>query len=73
MSDDAREVGGGDAELGGVEADVVMLNEVLGQQTEETEEYLLYALGEAVFTDTVLLNGREVEQEETVEHLETFV
>ena len=48
MSYNAREVGGGDAELGGVEADVVVLGEMLGQQPLESEEDFFDALGETV-------------------------
>ncbi|MBQ7472046.1 MAG: hypothetical protein IJS97_06430 [Prevotella sp.] len=64
MADDAREVGGGDAEFGGVEADVVMLFEMLGQQAEETEEDFFDALRKAVLADAMLLDGGEVGEEE---------
>ena len=57
LADDAREVGGSDAEFGGVEADVVILSEVLGQQSQKSEEDFFYALGEAVLSDAVLLDG----------------
>ena len=68
LADDAREVGGGDAEMGGVESDVVMFHEMLGQQTEESEEDFFDALGESVLADAVLLDGGEVGEEEIVEH-----
>ena len=73
MADDAREVGGGDAEFGGVETNVVMLSKVLWQQAEETEENFFDALGETVLADAVLLDGGEVGEEEIVEHAQAVV
>ena len=45
LAHDAREVDGRDAELGGVEGDVVVLNVMLRQQAQEADEELLGALG----------------------------
>ena len=73
MADNAREVGGGDAEFGGVEADVVVLFEVLWQQAEEAKEDFFDALGETVLTDAVLLDGGEVGEEEVIEHAQAVV
>ena len=73
MADNAREISGGDTEFGGVEADIVVLSEMLGQQAEESEEDFLDALGEAVFADAVLLDGGEVGEEEVIEHAQAVV
>ncbi len=73
LADDTREISGGDAEFGGVEADVVVLFEVLGQQTEEAKEDFLDALGEAVLADAVLLYGGKVGEEEVIEHPQAVV
>ena len=51
----------------------MVLNEMLGQQTEEAEEDFLDALGESVFADAVLLDGGEVGEEEVVEHAQAVV
>ena len=73
LTDNTREVGGGDAEFGGIEADVVMLGEMFRQQAEESEEDFLDALGEAVLADAVLLDGGEVGEEEAIEHAQAVV
>ena len=73
MADDTREVGGGDAETVCVEADVVVLFEMLGQQAEESEKDFFDTLWEAVLADALLLDGREVGEEEVVEHAQAVV
>ena len=73
LTDDTREVGGGDTQFGGVKTDVVVLDEMLGQQTEEAEEDFLDALGEAVLADTVLLDVGKVSEEEVLEHPQAVV
>ena len=73
LTHNAREVGGGDAEAVGIEAYVVVLSKVPGQQTEETEEDFLDAPGETVLADAVLLHGGEVGEEEVVEHAQAVV
>ena len=67
LAHDAREVGGGDAEFGGIEGDVVMLDEVLGQQAHEADEEFGGALAVVAGADGALLYVGEVEQEERVE------
>ena len=51
----------------------MVLFKMLRQQAEEAEEDFLDALGEAVLTDAVLLDGGEVGEEEVVEHAQAIV
>ena len=46
LTDDTREVDGADVECRGVEGDVVVLGEMVGQQTNEADEDFLEALNE---------------------------
>ena len=46
---------------------------MLGQQTEETKENFLDALGETVLSDAVLLDGGEVGEEKVEEHAQAVV
>ena len=50
-----------------------MLLEMLGQQTEESEEDFFDALWETMLADAVLLDGGEVSEEEVIEHAQAIV
>ena len=73
LTDNAREICGGDTQLGSIEAYVMMLNKVAGQQVKESEEDFLDTLGKAVLSDTVLLDGGEVGEEKVIEHAQAVV
>ena len=72
LADDAREVDGADMKRGGVERDVVVLGEMVGQQTDEADEDLLDALGNLAVDDSVLLRVLQVEQEDSIEQAQHF-
>lgn len=72
LADDAREIDAGDVEPGGVEGDVVMFGEVLGQQAYEADEYLLDALRDLSVRNGFCLGIQQVEQEDGVEHLQNL-
>ena len=52
----------------GIERDVVVLGKVAGQQTDETDEDFLHALGCLTVYDGALLGVLQVEQEDGIEH-----
>ena len=68
LTDDAGEIDGGDVQLGGVERDVVVLQKVAGQQTDEADEDFLDTLGRLAVYDGALLGVLQVEQENGIEH-----
>ena len=73
LADDAREVGGGDAETVGIEGDVVVLGVVLAQEGVEGDEEVLRAARDVVGMERVLLDIDKVEYEDGVEILQHLV
>lgn len=66
-------MGGGDAEFRSVEMDVVMHDEVLGQQAHKTDEEFGSALAVVMAADGSLLYVGQVEQKQRVERAQGFV
>ena len=73
LTDDSREVDGGDVKFGGVERDVVVLGEMVGQQTDEADEDFLDALGRLTVYDGTILGVFQVKQEDGIEHAQHLV
>ena len=67
LADDSREIDGADMERGGVEGDVVVLSEIVGQKADETDKDFLDALGNLVMNDDTILRVLQVEQEDGIE------
>ena len=70
--DDAREVGGGDVELVGIEAYVVVLHEVMREQADEVDEEVGGAFACLFVADGEFHDVAEVEHEQGVEGAQTF-
>ena len=68
LTDHAGEIDGRDMELVGIERDVMVLNKVAGQQTDEADEDFLHALGRLAMYDGTLLGVLKVDQEDGIEH-----
>ena len=73
LTDNAREIGCGDAEVVGIEGDVAMLDEMLRQQLYEAEVELFDAWRETMLRHTSVLNDREVNKEEAIEQAQALI
>ena len=72
LTDNAGEIDGGDVELVGIERDVVVLGEMVRQQTDEADEDFLDALGCLAVYDGTILGILQVKQEDGIEHAQHF-
>ena len=72
LTDDPREVNGADMKRGSVERDVVVLGEMVRQQTDEADEDFLDALGCLAVYDGTILGILQVKQEDGIEHAQHF-
>ena len=66
LADDTGEVDGTDAESGGVERDVVVLNKVVLQQADETDENLFNTLWNLTLHESPVLHVLKVKQKDGV-------
>ena len=68
LTDDTREVNGADMKRGCVERNVVVLGEIVGQQTDKADEDFLDALRRLAMYNGTILSILQVKQEDGIEH-----
>ena len=73
MLDDTREIDGGDVQCRCIEADIVKLGKMPGQQADESDEDFFDPLWDGTVSDGLVLGILQVKQEDGIEHPDNFL